>query len=380
MRALTVILTILLILFLILSPAPIRRHLGVDEYRAYWDQPDPDWKGRIEIWHIASFRTYQGSVTNHLQARADAYCRWHAGVDIDVVGLTEEKYRDRLGRGLTPDAYSFQGGLVYAEQLSPVPLPQAALDSALRGNIRLACIKQDVYAMPYLMSGYLLASNRQLVADLTGEPIEAPYDELLQAALDAGQLAMPPILAARCSLAGTLAASDGFASGKLALAGLDARGMGEIKRGEKNVVSADFAPLCNFSDQVFYIGASRSASPEQRQALSGFLAFLLTDDEQSRLCTIGAIPVSESAEAVFAEDMLTQLNETLKDPIVPDPFAYQRHRDALLLEAEAALGGDEHALRSFQERMALICSGQDESIAPAETHDVQRVVLRSYSL
>ena len=142
--------TVAMVAFLVLSPPWLLRGLRRDEYRAFFIKPAATWHGRIELWHVAGFRVYQGSVTEHLQSRADAYHKKHPGVHIDVVGLTEKQYRERLARGAFPDAYSFPPGAVYAEQLSALSLPAMPFV----GN--LAPAKQDdaTCAVPDLMSGY----------------------------------------------------------------------------------------------------------------------------------------------------------------------------------------------------------------------------------
>lgn len=357
LRALRILAALVLALFLALTPIWILDGLNVERYYALWQKPAPTWRGRIEIWHIASFRTYQGSVTNYLQARADAYCRRHAGVHIDVVGMTEKQYADRLARGAFPDAYSFALGLCYAEQLAALPLEAPAF----RGTLRAAAYEDELLAVPYLMSGYFLAANPQLTARYLAPAPEMPDAAYLQSALDcnakSAQLAMPPLLAARLGLVGTLASEAEFLSGKAALCALDARVLGGAVRDPSGGVLIEAKPFGPFTDQVFYLGASRYASEEQVAALADFALFLLSDDEQRGLATLGALPVTQVSDVVYAEARLEALNAAYLEPLVPDPFLYQRHKDALLGEAAAALAGDASARESFEKRLLLTLNG-----------------------
>jgi len=357
LRALRTLAVIALALFLALTPIWIYNGLQVERYFALWHKQDPAWRGRFEMWHVASFRTYQGSVTDYLQSRADAYCRRHAGVNIDVVGMTEQQYQDRIARGAFPDAYSFVGGLCYAEQLAALSVESPAF----RGTLRAATYGDETLAVPYLMSGYFLASNPQLTARYLSAPPEEPDAAYLQGALDCGaktsQLAMPVLLAARLGLTGTLATEAEFLSGKAAVCVLDARALGGIMREPSGGVLVEAEPFGPFTDQVFYLGASRYASPEQVAALADFARFLLSDDEQRNLATLGALPVTEVTDVVYAESRLEALLEAYLEPVVPDPFLYQRHKDALLSEAASALAGDLSARESFTKRLLLVLDG-----------------------
>lgn len=54
-----------------------------------------------------------------------------------------------------PDAYSFPCGLLYREQLRPLPEAPEGI-AALRDGLHAAEADGAVYAVPYLMSGYFL--------------------------------------------------------------------------------------------------------------------------------------------------------------------------------------------------------------------------------
>ena len=233
LRILRIVLTALIAAFLAFSPPYILGGLDSDPYGARWGNREPAWRGRIELWHVATFRTYQGKVTRHLEKRAEAYCRQNPGVHIEVFGYTEAQFADRIARGVYPDAYSFQTGLLYAEQLAPLPTEEDDLP-AFRGNLAPALSAGgETLAAPYLMSGYCVCVNAQLSAALHIPAPDAADGAFLQAAAqrvhrDAPQLCMPPVLAARAGVVGALSEQGAFLKGKAAFAVLDARARSAI--------------------------------------------------------------------------------------------------------------------------------------------------------
>ena len=361
MRALRIAVVIAIVLFLALTPGWLLEHLSRDQEEDFFTKPTPAWNGRIELWHIAEFRTYQGSVTDFLQDRADRYWKKKdRGVHIDVIGLTVEQYQDRIARGLTPDAYSFPSGFLYPEALQSFPVDTATLKTGLSP----ARFQDQVYAVPILMSGYFLVGNVQLLsANGFLMPEEGSLDPaVLQAALDlkqkVPQLYMPPILAARLNLTGQLAAWEQFQKGKVMLAVVDARTLGDLNRSASGNLLVESVTFPGYTDQVLYLGAAKGADAHQVKALSDFAAYLLTEEQQQRLTNLGALPTVQLSQApVYAEESLDSLYTAAAAFTLPEPFAYQRYKEALTEDALRALTGDPLGKSSFWERMTVVESG-----------------------
>lgn len=343
---------VLIVAYLILTPDLIRRGLAREPYVEWLTPEKPAWEGRIELWHIVSFKVWQGSVTHYLEERAAAYGAGHTGVHIEVIGMTVAQFESRVARGAFPDAYSFPTGLLYAERLQATDYGTPEF----RGNICAAAVDGETYAVPWMMSGYFLAGNMQLMAKYHLTMPEQADAEFLQSVLsvDAGapQLAMPALLAARAGLGGALAADGDFTGGRAALAVLDARTVGELVRGAGMPLSV--LPYASWTDQVQYLGASRQTDAARAAIVADFAEFLLSDGEQNRLSTLGALPVTAAAAPAYTAPEVETLWEAASEPVAPEPFAYQRHRDALEAEAAAALAGDEYAKKSFWERLAVV--------------------------
>lgn len=355
MRILRAIATLMIVVFLLLSPGYIKDHLSSDPFRAFFDIPEAKWHGKIELWHIVSFRTYQGSVTKLLRERATVWNKSHPGIHIEVVGMTEKKFQERIARGEFPDAYSFASGVCYLEQLQVL-----AMDTPKpTGSIPCATNNGDLYAVPYLYSGYFLLANTELLAT-SGMELGASIDPaMLQAALDqekkTPQLFMPPVLAARADLSGALATLDDFSRGKTLFAVGDARYLGDLVRSEKNTVLFEAVPYPGYTDQVQYLGVAAGADQNRLAALSDFFSVLLTEEEQVRVPTVGAFPIREdAANIVFSEPLLTAFYQSHDSMTAPDPFLYQRHRQALEADALRALADETDGKNSFWERMDVV--------------------------
>lgn len=347
--------TLMIVVFLLLSPGYIKERLASDPFRAFFDIPEAKWHGKIELWHIVSFRTYQGSVTKLLRERATAWNKSHPGIHIEVVGMTEKKFQERIARGEFPDAYSFASGVCYLEQLQALSMDAPKLT----GSIPCATNNGDLYAVPYLYSGYFLLGNAELLAT-SGMELAASIDPaMLQAALDqekkTPQLCMPPVLAARANLTGTLAVQEGFCLGRTLFAIGDARFLGDLVRSEKNTVLFETVPYPGYTDQIQYLGAAAGTDSRRLDALSEFFTFLLTQEEQARVTTVGAFPVRmDAVNIVFSEPLLTAYYQSCGSMTAPDPFLYQRHRQALEADALRALSDESGGKKAFWERMDVV--------------------------
>jgi ABC-type glycerol-3-phosphate transport system substrate-binding protein len=355
LRILRVILAAVTAAFLVLSPGWLTKNLSRNVYAEWEVKTAPSWQGRIVLWHIADFRTYQGKVTQHLENRAYAYCKRHYNVHIDVTGITPEQYAQRIARGEFPDAYSFATGELYLEQLRAFS-PDI---SGLLKNVPPAEANGKIYGVPYLMSGYFLGANTQLLAANNLELGKTVDPAMLQRALsDNLGLSMPAVLAAREKLTGTLGEESEFEAGKALFSVLDARQLGDLQRQTSGNLALEAIPYTAYTDQVFYIGPAKNADDGQAAALADFVSWLLSPGEQGRMTGLGALPVIQAPEDVsFSEPLMEELAKSSSALTVPDPFAYQRHKDALNEEALAALSGETGVQDAFFQRMQVVEQG-----------------------
>lgn len=353
LRAVRPALLLLIAAFLVFAPPYLLRGLSQDYVHAVFEPEPITWRGVLKVWHIVEFRTYQGSVTSHLSARVEAFSKSHPGVFFEVTGMTAEEFAERYARGERPDVYSFPCGLLYREQLQALPEAPEAL-STLRPGLSAATADGAVYAVPYLMSGYFLLMNTQRPFLAGARPPAAPEEADLQAALDAGELAIPAVQAALLGLTGAPGETADFSAGKLAYAVADARALGDLQRATGGNVLLSALPVTGYTEQVQYLAAA-AETDETRCAIVLELAdFLLSGDEQARLASLGAFPVVTEAQTAYAEHLLTDWQAACGDIAAPDPFLYQRHREALEADALRALAGEAGGADAFSERFQVV--------------------------
>ena len=362
MRWFHILLTVLILLYLVLAPPWIRAGLSKDPVGTVFVQEEPAWYGIIDIWHIASFKPYVGSLTTFLAERAAAFEKDHPGIHIRITGMTEEQFSQRIDRGDFPDAYSFAAGLLYEEQLSPFSPDLPALLPAARP----AETERGLFAVPYCISGYSLAVNSQLLyqagLELPEEGDTAGELSFLQQALTgsgkASGLFAPAILSGKLGLTGTLSSREDFLGGKVLAALCDQYTVGAVARNDRLNLPLEARPFLACTDLVQYIGPARGADDPHRAAIAAFTAYLLTEPVQQRLGRLGLMPVVAVEEGmVFSDPLPEAFYQGYADILTPDPFRYQANRDALQAEAERRLSGDQSGLAGFEERFLVVFGG-----------------------
>lgn len=297
--------------------------VGVDFYLEQLQIEKPEWQGTITLYHIVSAKTYQGSVTYYLQTQAEAFERNNRGVFIEVIGMSEEDYKERLEYGRTPDAFSFFAGSVYREQLQFLNQDYGGFVEGLRA------LEQ---AVPYLYSGYAACKNEQ--------------------GADGETLCASEFSAARL---GRLGISDaaGFSDNRYQNAVLDLRSVGDCIRAEK-VVNLSVEAVDNFTEQVCYLGIAKGTSADKAYWCEQFFLWLLSDKAQQELSSIGAFCAKSGVEQEFSSRLLVELKTAYSTVTTVEPFEYYSNKEALWADAALAAGGDAAAGERFIQRLGVV--------------------------
>ncbi len=359
----------LLILFLAGAPARLGPALEHNYYREWLSDEPADWGGILTLWHIVEFKTYQGSVTSFLESCAAQLEKKYPGVYIEVTGLSPQVAAERLQQGERPDLWSFPLGAFSAERFSP--LAQNELP-AFAGNLAPLRQNGDVYALPYLYSGYFLLANTALLPKLglsfpdrsVTERLAAgdaePLRELLQQAMNQkstaryGALCVPPLLAARLRLHGHFALEGDFNAGQAPFRIGDARTFGDLSR---KMTSGGFTfeavPLGGFTDQALYIAKDAGAVENRAEYAELFIASVLSGQTQNKLVSLGALPAVALSDAPrFSDSALQQFYEAYRMPLTPEPTLYTAAREQIF-EA-AALAAESGEFEAFDGLMQSI--------------------------
>lgn len=314
----------LIILFLVMSPRQLIEAAQYDLYEDLAQITKPQWQGRIVIYHIVTAKTYQGSVTYYLKCQAEAFAKMNRGIFIEVIGMDEATYLERMSYGRRPDAYSFFAGSIYPEQLQSLTQDY--------GNF-VEGLPVTTAAVPYFFSGYAMCHNEQA----TTRDVTSASD----------------IQAARNAIIGSTDDTKGFIDGSYENAILDFRSLGDCIRSEK-IAALQIEPLDNFTDAVCYLGIDKQVDAEKAYWTEQFFLWLLSDKAQEELTAIGAFSVRNEVKQVFASAKLNELKNTYGSVSTFEPFAFYSNKDKLFEDAQLTRQGDESAKSRFFDRLAVV--------------------------
>ena len=145
MKNLRLILCIGMVCFLALSPNMLVRKAQESFVDARFVRDTDRYVGSILLYHVTRQRPYAGSLTQWLKTRAAAYEKKHKGTYIEIEGMDESHFFERMDSGRRPDAYSFFSGTLYADRLAEIP--------DLGYSYRDGLFQTD-RCIPYCYSGY----------------------------------------------------------------------------------------------------------------------------------------------------------------------------------------------------------------------------------
>lgn len=317
--------------YLVLMPWLLPGGRQQDFFAALWKPKETVKLETITLYHVASHRTFQGSVTEFLKEQAKAFEMKNRGVHIEVEGMGYSAFLERMERGRIPDAYSFFAGDLYLEQLG-------------EHNMTVPDLRHGLYAdscvVPYFFSGYVFCRNGAPASKLPSEL--ASEHDLAADALNAARLCFDNVLP-----------QEQFASGECHAAVLDLRAAGDLLRGG-TLTQLMAEPLDAFTDLVCYFGLSRDVEPQKKQWLESFFLFMLSDEIQQQLTYLGAFSVLAECRQTFSSSMLDAVNTAYSEPITPNPFLWQANREQLLADAVLTVSGDSYAKTRFFDRFSVV--------------------------
>lgn len=329
-RVINVLLALAVVAYLLFMPPVLQRGQRVDFYRQNRLLPEVEYAGTFVLYHVAREKTYQGSVTKFLKTLAEGYEKTHYGLHIEVVGMGEEDFLERLEMGREPDMVSFFSGQLPEEQLRSMDWGELP---ALRPGLAAG-----EYACPWLFSGYVYS---------------APQLEEGEAVQGAGSY-ISPIAGAYYGLDGGDMGLEAYGAGKAKGGLTDLRAYGDLTcRGTEWAGQ----PAGNFTDEVCYMGVFRRGREGSEECLRSFMAYLLEEKQQGSLSALGAFSVLEKGWGTFStggEQVLKAVDRAYETVVCPDPFLYYGHKAALLEEAEQTLLGEEGAEKRFFERLHVV--------------------------
>ena len=264
--------------FLFYAPGFFEKKLNADTYRQWMTPKKEPSVSIINIWHIVDFKPYVGSMGAWLTDKAMKVSDKYNNIHFSVNSYSMEDAQAQLSRGNYPDVISFCGDALSSSELLPFSLPEEPAN-------RSKDAKNEVYALPYCASGYLLIYAQNSDTEFEGTLANA----------------------------GTV---DDFRKGKCQSCITDIRGAGDLYRATLigKCPYFDAKPIKGERELVQYIGLYRSIDEKKLPYALDFIDYLETDGVQSSLSGLGLLPISKTAKTSYEQPWL----EALKVQFDPD--------------------------------------------------------------
>ncbi len=318
MKIVRIILCTGMILFLLFTPGTLSQRAQDSFVDMRFVRKTEPYQGVISVYHVVRHRAYSGSLTLWLRECAAKYEKLHKGLYIEIEGMSEERFYERIEHGRTPDLYSFFSGSLYEDRLQQL----AALDIPLLNGL----FHTD-RATPYCFSGYC-----RLIRTPNTEGGKTYYgNDLLAARNGAG--------------------TDDATEEKADILYLDLRRAGDLIRYKDGFALARIEPIDSFTDAVCWLGIDRDTDPEKANAVSGFMIFLLAPEQQQSLNALGLFSVRSDVRSTPPDAALKSVFQQYRQIVTVDPFLWRREYDALTEDARLARAGDADAHRRFTNRL-----------------------------
>ena len=318
MKYLRTVLCALMILGMLFLPQTLVEGAQKQFVDARFVRKTDRYSGAIVLYHIVRHKPYAGSLSQWLKSRAEKYEKKHKGTYIEIEGMDEAHFFERIASGRRPDAYSFFSGTLYPDLLASMP--------DLGFPYREGLFQTD-RCIPYCYSGYckLIKSKSE-----NGDKIYCVSDIL---AVQNGVLSLDS------------------SEEKADTLYLDMRRAGDLMRYKEGFALSEMESIDTFSDAICWIGIDRETEPEKTQAILDFLSFLLEPDSQQTLNALGLFSVRNDVKDVPPETALKKLFRTYESVTTVDPFRWNLQYDSLKEDAALARKGDADALERFTIRL-----------------------------
>ena len=307
-----------MIVFLVLSPKTLVGKAQQSYVDPRFVRDNDRYRGSIVLYHVVRHRPYSGSMTQWLKTKAAAYEKNHKGTFIEIEGMDEQHFYERLENGRRPDAYSFFSGTLFPDRLKEI--------EDLRVPYREGLFQTD-RCIPYGYSGYCKLCK---TPDGSGE--RTYYANA--------------VLAARAD-----AVSDETTEDKADVLYLDLRRAGDLIRYKDGFTLSAIVPIDNFTDAVCWMGIDRETDDEKTAVILDFLAFLTEPETQQSLNALGMFSVRNDVKNAAPEPALKRVFKIYDSVRTVDPFAWNANYDALLEDAALAAKGDANARDRFANRL-----------------------------
>lgn len=320
MKIFRVLLCIGMICFLALSPKALTKGAQKTFVDTRFVRKKDRYNGSIVVYHIVRHRPYSGSLSQWLKTRALAYEKKHKGTYIEIEGMDEQHFFERMESGRRPDVYSFFSGTLYRDRLKEI--------DDLLFPYRDGLFQTD-RCVPYCYTGYC-----KLVKTADGNKVYYANDML--AARDGG-------------------GENEVTEERADILFLDMRRAGDLIRYRDGFTLAAMEPIDGFTDAVCWMGIDRDTDERKSAVILDFLSFLLTPESQQTLNALGLMSVRSDVKNTPPEPGLKRLFRAYDTVVTVDPFLWNTAYDSLIEDASLSRKGDTQAHERFVNRLRECC-------------------------
>lgn len=169
-----IILSILTILFLLLTPGFLKGSINKNLYEDWIKGDKNDYNAIINVWHVVGFKPYMGSLGGSISTVVKVIENRHDGIYFEVNSMDIEEYKLRISRGEYPDVLSYPLGLCYPDMFLASNTDISLLKEELK---HVGMWEGELLSLPYALSGYILLENLNLKSKYNIESISQITDD-----------------------------------------------------------------------------------------------------------------------------------------------------------------------------------------------------------
>gem|GEM_PF-3106925 len=386
------IIALLLIVFTFTAPSILADDLGKDICYQWLQGSSPKWTGIIHVWHVVSWQVGQSSAASWLEKRARGFEKRNAGVFVSVEGMTVEEYKKRVSEGERPDILSFGLGLID----NPQELFEAiSLPDKIKSNVKKsASVYGTAYSMPYMMGAYGIYINEELVQsagidylDISAGGIAlADFNEVLTMLRDESKEGILPLIYGKTEYtlapisliylytgdgadqsgrlfnnAASVISEDAsaykiFVSGKAGvLLGTQKNAFDLTNESSEMAYSFSATGISIYTDMVQYLGILKTEEENKKYEEIQFLNYMLRDDIQKELKSIGVFSVVSNLQVMDEDPILSSFEQAiLKDAVVPNAYTWSKMQQTFLEPLKLFLKGNSKGADTILSQLGTI--------------------------
>lgn len=317
-RFLRVLTALLLLPAVIFLPGPLIKKLQKDGVSdEMYRRRESYYYGVITLWQVDCFEGGTGSRTNWLRSVCTGFERRHTGVYVNVESISPAMAEAMIAEGKVPDMLSFSGGMEVPPDLLADITPPVSL---LRPDLAPALTEK---AVPWCMGVYVMIGQAREQWGRDGKTVQMKKSTKTVYSVGVAEkpgFASLKALDAVTDFSDPLAWCFGSASavfeaynyaGKVNSMLGTQRDLYRMKAAESREKLRDGAvTLLPFTDLIQYVSVLKTANEKKARMEEALIAYLLSADVQSRLGSVGLLPVNPEAAPVYENARMQSLAET----------------------------------------------------------------------